>query len=124
MHSEDGGVPFLHKVSTRTQPSNTEMKRIGSNTPLFRGAEQESLASMLGGEIAIALQSNGVVATATRPEEEALEESSDKETVRAAVHMDAMAFGMGCCCLQVTFQARDVDESRFIYDQLAVMAPM
>ncbi len=20
------------------------------------------------------------------------------------VHMDAMAFGMGCCCLQVTFQ--------------------
>lgn len=21
------------------------------------------------------------------------------------VHMDAMAFGMGCCCLQVTFQA-------------------
>ena len=21
-----------------------------------------------------------------------------------AVHMDAMAFGMGCCCLQVTFQ--------------------
>ena len=22
------------------------------------------------------------------------------------VHMDAMAFGMGCCCLQVTFQVR------------------
>lgn len=22
------------------------------------------------------------------------------------IHMDAMAFGMGCCCLQVTFQAR------------------
>jgi glutamate--cysteine ligase catalytic subunit len=38
--------------------------------------------------------------------------------------MDAMAFGMGCCCLQITFQAKDVDESRFIFDQLAVMAPM
>lgn len=24
------------------------------------------------------------------------------------VHMDAMAFGMGCCCLQVTFQVRTV----------------
>lgn len=46
------------------------------------------------------------------------------ERVRAAIHMDAMAFGMGCCCLQVTFQAQDVDESRFIYDQLAVLAPV
>ncbi|CAM9741582.1 unnamed protein product [Ascophyllum nodosum] len=40
------------------------------------------------------------------------------------VHMDAMAFGMGCCCLQVTFQARDIDESRFMYDQLAVLSPV
>jgi len=40
------------------------------------------------------------------------------------IHMDAMAFGMGCCCLQVTFQARDVSESRHLYDQLAVIAPI
>eukprot|EP00752_Nemacystus_decipiens_P010042 g8955.t1 len=40
------------------------------------------------------------------------------------VHMDAMAFGMGCCCLQVTFQARDVEESRYMYDQLAVLSPV
>eukprot|EP00540_Astrosyne_radiata_P006898 CAMPEP_0116838788 /NCGR_PEP_ID=MMETSP0418-20121206/9406_1 /TAXON_ID=1158023 /ORGANISM="Astrosyne radiata, Strain 13vi08-1A" /LENGTH=466 /DNA_ID=CAMNT_0004468827 /DNA_START=148 /DNA_END=1548 /DNA_ORIENTATION=+ len=46
------------------------------------------------------------------------------ENVRAAIHMDAMAFGMGCCCLQITFQAKDVDESRFMYDQLAVLAPI
>jgi glutamate--cysteine ligase catalytic subunit len=38
--------------------------------------------------------------------------------------MDAMAFGMGCCCLQVTFQARDVSESRHLYDALAVLAPI
>lgn len=38
--------------------------------------------------------------------------------------MDAMAFGMGCTCLQVTFQAKDMEESRFMYDQLAVMAPI
>lgn len=25
-----------------------------------------------------------------------------------SVHMDAMAFGMGCCCLQVTFQVRHI----------------
>jgi len=40
------------------------------------------------------------------------------------IYMDAMAFGMGCCCLQVTFQARDVAESRHLYDQLAVIAPI
>jgi len=40
------------------------------------------------------------------------------------VYMDAMAFGMGCCCLQVTFQARDVQESRHLYDHLAVLSPI
>eukprot|EP01029_Cantina_marsupialis_P031641 TRINITY_DN916_c0_g2_i1.p1 TRINITY_DN916_c0_g2~~TRINITY_DN916_c0_g2_i1.p1 ORF type:complete len:736 (+),score=258.37 TRINITY_DN916_c0_g2_i1:37-2244(+) len=40
------------------------------------------------------------------------------------IHMDCMAFGMGACCLQVTFQAKDVAESRTLYDQLAVVAPI
>ncbi|CAM9217316.1 unnamed protein product, partial [Heterosigma akashiwo] len=40
------------------------------------------------------------------------------------VHMDAMAFGMGCCCVQLTFQAKNLDESRFLYDQLGVLAPL
>ena len=129
MHSDDKSIKFLHKVSTRAQPSNTEMKRIGSNTPLFRGAEQESLASMLGGDIAIA-EDNGSVAVASPPKPKSQASPAEpmdlrqQETVRAAVHVDAMAFGMGCCCLQITFQAKDIDESRFIYDQLAVMAPM
>jgi glutamate--cysteine ligase catalytic subunit len=35
-----------------------------------------------------------------------------------------MAFGMGCCCLQVTWQARDINESRNLYDQLAVLSPL
>ncbi len=49
---------------------------------------------------------------------------SDYVPVPGYVHMDAMGFGMGCCCLQVTFQARDMAESRFLYDQLAVLAPL
>eukprot|EP00948_MAST-09A_sp_MAST-9A-sp1_P002264 g2264.t1 len=40
------------------------------------------------------------------------------------VDMDCMAFGMGNCCLQITFQARDISESRYLYDQLAVLAPI
>ncbi|KAH8053163.1 glutamate-cysteine ligase [Aureococcus anophagefferens] len=38
--------------------------------------------------------------------------------------LDAMAYGMGCCCLQVTFQARDATEARYCYDQLAALAPV
>ena len=40
------------------------------------------------------------------------------------INMDCMAFGMGMCCLQVTFQARDIDESRYMFDQLTVLAPI
>jgi len=40
------------------------------------------------------------------------------------VRGDAMAYGMGSCCLQVTFQAHDVHESRFLTDQLAALAPI
>lgn len=40
------------------------------------------------------------------------------------IHMDAMGFGMGSCCLQVTFQAESLEESRILYDQLVVIAPL
>ena len=48
----------------------------------------------------------------------------EKQDAEPCIHMDCMAFGMGCCCLQVTFQASDIDESRLLYDQLAVLAPI
>ncbi|EGT31721.1 hypothetical protein CAEBREN_21207 [Caenorhabditis brenneri] len=38
--------------------------------------------------------------------------------------MDHMGFGMGLCCLQVTFQAADVDEARMLYDQLTPITPV
>jgi glutamate--cysteine ligase catalytic subunit len=40
------------------------------------------------------------------------------------VYLDCMCFGMGCCCLQVTFQACSVEEARRLYDHLAVMSPI
>lgn len=103
------------------------MKRIGSGTPLFRAADQEDVASLLGGTVSIAGGSTAVLEAPPKEPEVVSQPDDIKssiETTRAAVHMDAMAFGMGCCCLQITFQAKDVEESRFIYDQLAVMAPM
>ena len=40
------------------------------------------------------------------------------------IYMDAMAFGMGCCCLQMTFQACNICEARHLYDQLTPLCPI
>jgi glutamate--cysteine ligase catalytic subunit len=40
------------------------------------------------------------------------------------IYMDAMAFGMGSCCLQITFQAKNVEEGRQMYDQLIPLGPI
>ncbi|XP_056617348.1 glutamate--cysteine ligase catalytic subunit isoform X1 [Triplophysa dalaica] len=52
----------------------------------------------------------------------------DGEAARAAlpnhIYMDAMGFGMGNCCLQVTFQACSINEARYLYDQLATFCPI
>ena len=40
------------------------------------------------------------------------------------VYMDAMAFGMGSCCLQITFQAKNITEGRTMYDQLSPLGPI
>ncbi|XP_064457194.1 glutamate--cysteine ligase catalytic subunit-like [Ornithodoros turicata] len=52
----------------------------------------------------------------------------DGEAERSArpghVYMDAMGFGMGNCCLQVTFQACDLTEAKDLYDQLANICPL
>lgn len=148
MASDDGNIQFLHKVSKRTHASNEEKARLGSTTPMFRGSvAAESGKSIVDGatlqtllEEKLSLGPSAVAEGETAKSATAGEccggdggsstdalstpRSSDSENVRAAIHMDAMAFGMGCCCLQITFQAKDLDESRFIYDQLAVMAPI
>lgn len=40
------------------------------------------------------------------------------------VYMDTMGLGMGCCCLQLTFQACGITEARILYDQLAPLCPI
>ena len=40
------------------------------------------------------------------------------------IELDAMAFGMGCCCLQVTMQCKSDTESRFLHDQLVTFSPL
>ncbi|KAG9094802.1 hypothetical protein FRC06_010476 [Ceratobasidium sp. 370] len=40
------------------------------------------------------------------------------------IYLDALGFGAGCCCLQVTFQASDINDARRIYDALIPIAPI
>ncbi|KAI5284103.1 Zn finger-containing GTPase- Activating Protein for ARF [Ascosphaera acerosa] len=40
------------------------------------------------------------------------------------VYMDAMAFGMGSCCLQITFQCENIAEARTLYDALLPLGPI
>lgn len=50
--------------------------------------------------------------------------SSEKAAKENHVYMDAMGFGMGCCCLQLTFQACNIQEARTLYDQLSPLCPI
>lgn len=70
-------------------------------------------------------------ASALGPLDTALDKATDVVSAAVAgavpsdwVHMDAMGFGMGCCCLQITFRARDLAESRFLYDAHVPLAPL
>lgn len=40
------------------------------------------------------------------------------------IYLDAMGFGMGCCCLQITFQACSIEEARRVYDALVPVGPI
>lgn len=40
------------------------------------------------------------------------------------IYMDSMGFGMGSSCLQVTMQARNIQEARFLFDSLVNVAPL
>ncbi len=41
-----------------------------------------------------------------------------------AIPMDSMAFGMGCCCFQLTFDAENIEKARWLHDQLHVFSPV
>lgn len=54
---------------------------------------------------------------------------SDAEAHEAAakpghIYMDAMGFGMGASCLQVTMQLADIGQARYLYDSFVNVAPL
>ena len=55
------------------------------------------------------------------PEDDDVRNGAAKDN---CIYMDAMAFGMGSCCLQITFQAKNIQEGRTMYDQLSPLGPI
>ena len=51
-------------------------------------------------------------------------EAKDGAALKDHIYMDAMGFGMGCSCLQLTFQAYNVNEAFNVYDALAPVTPI
>ncbi|EDO15462.1 hypothetical protein Kpol_463p12 [Vanderwaltozyma polyspora DSM 70294] len=55
-------------------------------------------------------------------------QNEDKEAEFASmekfIYMDSMGFGMGCSCLQLTFQAPSLPMSRYLYDSLINLCPV
>jgi glutamate--cysteine ligase catalytic subunit len=48
----------------------------------------------------------------------------DEEIRNEQIFMDHDGFGMGCCCIQVTFQAESIKQACYLYDQLTPIAPI
>jgi len=55
-------------------------------------------------------------------------EASEYEPYPGMIYMDAMHFGMGCCCLQLTYETQNINHARYLYDMFipvtSIMAAM
>ncbi|KNZ72047.1 Glutamate--cysteine ligase [Termitomyces sp. J132] len=58
------------------------------------------------------------------PEDPGSKEAKNGGALPDHIYLDAMGFGMGCCCLQLTFQACNVSDARRMYDGLIPLGPI
>jgi glutamate--cysteine ligase catalytic subunit len=50
--------------------------------------------------------------------------TSDTEEYPGYIYMDSMHFGMGCSCLQVTFESQSLNHARYLHDMLLPFTPL
>ena len=97
------GHPRFARLSENIRKRRGE--KVAINVPVFRDEKTQSPFT----ENLTALGDDGSSAAAAKEDH---------------VYMDAMGFGMGLCCLQLTFQASGLHEARDLYDQLAPLCPI
>jgi glutamate--cysteine ligase catalytic subunit len=49
---------------------------------------------------------------------------SREEPEPGFIYMDSMHFGMGCSCLQVTYETQTINHARYLHDQLLAFTPI
>lgn len=53
-----------------------------------------------------------------------METSRYNDAIPGKIHLDSVVFAGACQCLQVTFEAQNVDHARYMYDQLLPFTPL
>lgn len=53
-----------------------------------------------------------------------MQKTTDFEPVAGHIHNDCSTFGLGLCCLQATFAAKDMTEARWVHDQMHMFTPL
>ena len=51
-------------------------------------------------------------------------EATEREPFPGQIYMDAMHFGMGCSCLQITYESQNINHARFLYDMFLPWTPI
>merc|ERR1711884_549490 len=50
--------------------------------------------------------------------------STEDEPLPGMIYMDAMHFGMGASCLQITYETQNMSHARFLYDMFVPWTPI
>ena len=53
-----------------------------------------------------------------------LQEATESEPFPGQIYMDGMHFGMGCSCLQITYESQNINHARFLYDMFLPWTPI
>ena len=53
-----------------------------------------------------------------------MSEETEREPFPGQIYMDSMHFGMGASCLQITYEAQNINHARFLYDMFLPWTPI
>mmetsp|Transcript_32801 Transcript_32801/g.37524 ORF Transcript_32801/g.37524 Transcript_32801/m.37524 type:complete len:604 (-) Transcript_32801:204-2015(-) len=48
----------------------------------------------------------------------------DGDITPGSIYMDSQHFGMGCCCLQITYEAQNLEHAKFLHDSFIPLGPI
>jgi glutamate--cysteine ligase catalytic subunit len=58
------------------------------------------------------------------PDENTGEGKIDGNYSSGEIYMDSQHFGMGCCCLQVTFETQNIEHAKYLHDSFIPLGPI